>query len=125
MIINWKKSLVVAGLLAAAAVPFAALADGFNFRVKVGDDNEKHYHFRDRKVQHDPQMLMAAQSMAEAKNHLWNANNDYNGHRTRAIQHINMALDEMRVAEESGWSDRRDRNNRDNRNDGNDHDNRR
>jgi hypothetical protein len=104
---NLKIALVAAGLAGLAAVPFIAKADGINFKVKIGDDNEAHYHFRDRRVQHDPEMLRAAQSLAEAKNHLWYAKNDFGGHRSSAVQHINMALDEINAAENSRRDDRR------------------
>jgi hypothetical protein len=106
MNINWKKTLVAASLVGLTAVPFIVYADGFSFNVKVGDDNEKHYRFRDRTVKHDPEMLRAAQSLAEAKNHLWYAKGD-RGRRSSAIQHINMALDEISAAENSRWNNRR------------------
>jgi len=115
MKIQWKKALVAAGLAGFTAVPFTALADGFNFNVKVGDDNEAHYHFRDRKAHHNPQMLMAAKSLAEAKNHIWYAGRDNSGHRARAIQNIIMALDEIRAVEEMDHPGRDGRDNRDNR----------
>ena len=102
---NFKKTLMTLGLAGLTAAPFAALADGFNFNVKVGDDNEAHYHFRDHRFHHDPQMLMAAKSLVEAKSHLWYAKSDFNGHRTRAIQNINMALDEINAAEHEGRHD--------------------
>ena len=99
MKINWKKFLVAMSLFGIAAVPFVALADGFNFNVKIGDDNEAHYRFRDRTVRHDPEMLRAAQSLAEAKNHVWYAKTEYGGRRARAIQYINLALDQINAAE--------------------------
>ncbi len=107
MRINLKKTLLVTGLVGLVAAPFVAKADGVRFDVKIGDDNEAHYHFRDRAVRHDPEMLRAAQSLAEAKNHIWYMKNDFSNHRARAIQHINMALDEISAAERSHWHDRR------------------
>ncbi len=115
MKINWKKALLAAGLAGIAAAPFVAIADGFNFKVKVGDDNEAHYRFRDRQVRHDPEMLRAARSLAEAKNHIWYAKNEYGGHRSRAIQDINMALDEINAAEANRGDNRE--NDRENRRD--------
>ena len=109
MKINWKKALVAVGLAGIAAVPFISIADGINFKIKVGDDNEAHYRFRDRQVRHDPEMLRAARSLAEAKNHLWYAKNEYGGHRAGAIQEINMALDEISAAEANRGNDRENR----------------
>jgi hypothetical protein len=99
---NFRKYLIAAGLVVLAAVPLAVKADGLNFNVKVGDDNEAHYHFRDHGPRHNPELLKAAKSLAEAKNHLWYAQSDFGGHRTSAIQHINMALDEISAAE-NAW----------------------
>jgi hypothetical protein len=106
---NWKKTLVAAGLAGLAVTPFIAKADGFNFNVKIGDDNEAHYRFRDRGIPHDPEMLRAARALAEAKNHLWYAKNDFGGHRANAVRNINMALDEIRAAEAHRGYDREDR----------------
>jgi hypothetical protein len=102
MKINWKNTLVAASLTAVAAVPFIAKADGFNFNVAVGDDNEAHYHFRDQAVRHNPEMWKAAQSLAHAKTHLWNSRGDFGGHRANAVQDINLALDEISLAE-NNW----------------------
>ena len=102
MKINWKKTLLAAGLAGLAAVPFIANADGFNFNVSVGNDNEAHYRFRDAKVRHNPRMLRAAQLLADAKSQLWYNERDFGGHRSSAIQNINMALDHIRAAENTG-----------------------
>ncbi len=111
MRIDLKKTLVAGSLALIVAAPFVVMADGFNFKVKVGDDNEAHYRFHDRQVRHDPEMLRAAKLLAEAKSHLWYAKNEFGGHRSKAIQHINMALDEINAAEasrENGQENRRD-----------------
>jgi hypothetical protein len=122
MKMDWKKTLLGVGLAALAAVPFVAFADGFNFNVKIGDDNERHYRFREGKVQHNPEMLKAAQLLAEAKNHLWYAKDDWGRHRDNAVQHINMALDEISATENNWRNDNRRHDNR--RNDNRRHDNR-
>ena len=96
---NLKVILLGAGLALAAAVPQPAKADGFNFNAKIEDDNEAHYHFRDHQVRHYPEMWKAAQSLANAKNHLWYAKHDFGGHRSAAIININRALDEISAAE--------------------------
>jgi hypothetical protein len=98
--INYRKTLLAAGLAGLVSVPFIAKADGFNFNIAVGDDNEAHYHFRDQVMRHHPEMLKAAQSLAHAKEHLWNAQGDFGGHREKAVQAINVALDEIGAAED-------------------------
>jgi hypothetical protein len=106
MKINWKNTLAAAGVIGLAAVPFIAKADGFNFNVAVGDDNEAHYHFQDQTIRHNPEMWKAAQSLAHAKIHLWNSRGDFGGHRANAVQDINLALDEISLAE-NNWRDGR------------------
>jgi len=96
---NLKVILLGAGLVLAAAIPMPAKADGFNFNSKIEDDNEAHYHFRDLQVRHDPEMLKAARSLADAKKRLWFAKHDFGGHRSAAIININRALDELSAAE--------------------------
>lgn len=111
-----KKMGLAAGLVGLAMVPIIAIADGGNFSLKVGDDNEAHYRFHGRGARHNPEMWKAARSLADAKNHLWYAKSDFGGHRVNAIQDINMALDEIQSAEENNGRDR----GRDDRNDRND-----
>lgn len=94
-----KKFVLAAGMGILAVVPIVAIADGVNFNLKVGDDNEAHYHFRDHRVRHNPEMLKAARALAEAKSHLWYAKGDFGGHRVNAINQINLALDEINAAE--------------------------
>jgi hypothetical protein len=99
MNINYKRAVVGAGLIALAAVPFLAKADGVSFGVDIGADNESHYRFHDNSWHH-PEMLKAANALANAKKHLWYAHGNFGGHRENAMQDINMALDEIRAAED-------------------------
>ena len=97
--INWKKTLVVAGLVGLTAVPFVAKADGVSFGLDFGSDNEAHYRFHNNGWHH-PEMLKAANALANAKKHLWYSKGNFGGHRESAMQHINMALDEISAAED-------------------------
>ena len=97
MKLNLKKTLAAAGLAGLMAVPFAAQADGVSFGINFGADNDAHYHFQEG--WHHPEMLKAANALIAAKKHLWYAKGDFGGHRENAMQDINMALDEIRAAE--------------------------
>jgi len=95
------KAGLVAGLLGGLLAPTYAHADGISLNVNLGADDEAHFHFADRHVHHNPEILKAAQQLQNAKHSLWKARNDYNGHKNAAINAINVALDELRMAEES------------------------
>jgi hypothetical protein len=99
-----RKKLLQAGLLATMfSVPFfpaLSHADGVVLNVDLGADDEAHYHFADRHFHHHPEIFKAAQKLQEAKHHLWQARNDFHGHKTAAIIAINNALDELRLAED-------------------------
>jgi hypothetical protein len=97
MIINLKKTVLVAGLIALAAVPFIAKA-GVSFGVDFGSDNEAHYRFHNNGWHH-PEMMKAANALVNAKKHLWYSKGNFGGHRESAMQDINMALDEISAAE--------------------------
>jgi hypothetical protein len=98
MIINLKKTLVIAGLVALAAVPFIAKA-GVVFGVDFGSDNEAHYRFHNNGWHH-PEMMKAANALVIAKKRLWYSRGNFGGHRESAMQDINMALDEISAAEQ-------------------------
>ncbi|HET9870753.1 MAG TPA: hypothetical protein VFR02_09705, partial [bacterium] len=85
---HWKMAVWLAGFALVTAAPFLVKADGSNFGVKIGDDNEAHYRFRDRRVRHDPQMLQAARLLAAAKERLWYLRDGFNGHRSAAVASI-------------------------------------
>ena len=102
MNIHLKRSLVGAGLIALAAVPFIAKAD-VGFGLDFGADNESHYHFHNNGWHH-PEMNKAAMSLSNAKRHLWYAKGAFGGHRENAMRDINMALDEISSAEDYAHS---------------------
>jgi hypothetical protein len=93
-----KKFAMAAGLLGLLSAPAMIHSDGFNFNVRVGDDDEAHFHFNGG--HHHPMIIRAAQQLRNAKHTLWEAKNDFNGHKAAAVQAINAALDELRMAEE-------------------------
>jgi hypothetical protein len=98
-----KKLLTLslaAALLGGVAAPALLRADGVSLNVDLGADDEAHFHFADRHRHHHPEILKAAMKLQEAKHHLWAAKNDFGGHKVAAIQAINVALDELRMAEE-------------------------
>jgi hypothetical protein len=99
-----RKTCLSLGLAAVAfapalLVPARAHADGINFSLNVGDDDEAHFHFRDHRHV-NPMIWKAAQQLREAKHSLWQARNDFNGHKEAAVRAINAALDELSAASE-------------------------
>jgi len=91
---------MAAGVATLLMGPALVHADGFNFNVKIGDDDEAHFHFNDHR-HISPEIYKAANKLREAKHDLWMARNDYAGHKGAAIQAINAALDELRMAADS------------------------
>ena len=95
-------SLGLAAIMFAPAMvviaPSVAHADGFNFNVRVGDDDEAHFHFNDPGV--DREIWKAADQLRHAKHDLWKTRRDFGGHKGEAIRRINAALDELRAANE-------------------------
>lgn len=53
-------------------------------------------------VEHNVEMLKAAQLLADARTHLLYAKSDLGGRREGAIEHINSAVDELRAIDENG-----------------------
>jgi hypothetical protein len=103
-----KKALLQLGIGAGLAVlaaspimlaPAKAHADGFSANINIGDDDEAHFHFSDR-GRVDPKIFAAADNLRQAKRKLWDARHDFGGHRDAAINAINHALDELRMAAE-------------------------
>ncbi len=97
-----KKLLAGAGLLVLMAAPMAVHADGIDFTVNVGADDEAHYHFSQAPAQHHSEIYWAAKKIQEAKHKIWDARKKHNfgGHAESAIQALNGALDELRLAED-------------------------
>jgi len=46
----------------------------------------------------DPEIHAAMKALQEAKHHLEGAQHDFGGHRVKALEHVNQALDELREA---------------------------
>jgi hypothetical protein len=92
-----KKFAMAAGLMGMLVTPAMIHSDGFNFNVRVGDDDEAHFHFGGH---HNPLIMKAARQLQNAKHTLWEARDDFHGHKAAAVQAINAALDELRMAEE-------------------------
>jgi hypothetical protein len=103
---EFKKLLAGASLLALMATPLAVHADGVNFSVNVGDDDEAHYHFSQPAPQHHSEIYWAAKKIQEAKHKIWNArkHKNFGGHAENSIQMLNGALDELRLAEDYAHS---------------------
>ncbi len=100
MKINWRRTLLAAGLAIAVATPFIAKGAGIDLTININDDNETHFHFKDQTIKHHSEMWKAAKALANAKKCLWKAKGDFGGHRETAIQNINAALDEIRLADD-------------------------
>lgn len=99
MELNWRKTLLVAGLATAVAIPFVAKADGINLNVNLGGDDQAHFDFQSGMGRHDPRIWKAAQQLQNAKHTLWKARDDFHGHKADAIGAINAALDQLRICE--------------------------
>lgn len=95
---NFRKALLVAGMAAAVAVPFAAHA-GVDLSVNIGGDDQAHFDFNGGARHHDPMIWKAAQQLRNAKHTLWKARNDFHGHKADAIGAINGALDQLAACE--------------------------
>jgi hypothetical protein len=106
MKINWRKTLLVAGLATAVAFPFIANADSLsiNFGGNIGADDQVHYNFND--THHHPELWKAAKDLQGAKHRLWEARKHHNfgGHAESSIKAINAALDEIKRAEDFAWN---------------------
>ena len=100
MTIDLKKTVLAMGLAALVSVPFIAKADGVNLSLNLNDDNEAHFHFKDHSIKHHPEMWAGAKELIKGKEHLWKAQGDFGGHRETALQDINSALDEIRLADD-------------------------
>jgi len=95
---NFRKTLLVAGLATAFAVPFVAKA-AIDLTINVGADDQAHFDFNGGQAHHDALIWRAAQKLQAAKHDLWKARNDYHGHKADAIGAINGALDQLSICE--------------------------
>ncbi len=94
-----KVGVLGLALIGLMAVPAAVKADGFNLNVNVGGDDQAHFDFRAGMRRHTPMIWKAAKQLQNAKHTLWNAADDFHGHKADAIQAINAALDQLKVCE--------------------------
>jgi hypothetical protein len=93
---NLKKMVLGAALLGVVAMPAMA---GIDLTVNIGGDDQAHFDFNGGARHHDPMIWKAAQQLQNAKHSLWNARNDFHGHKADAIGAINAALDQLRICE--------------------------
>lgn len=99
---NLKKIAVAICMAGMLMLPVLAKADQINFSINAGNDDEAHFHFADQTIQHHPEIWKAAKVLQNAKHKLWEArkHTNFGGHAESSIQAINLALDELRQAEE-------------------------
>lgn len=95
---NLRKTLLLSGMAVALAVPFVAKA-GMDLTVNLGGDDQAHFDFNGGQRHHDPMIWKAAKQLQNAKHSLWQAANDFHGHKADAIGAINAALDQLSVCE--------------------------
>jgi hypothetical protein len=88
------------GLLGLLMMPMAVRADGFSLNANIGGDDQAHYDFIGGMGRHHPKIWRAAQQLRNAKHTLWQARDDFHGHKAEAIQAINAALDQLKVCEQ-------------------------
>jgi len=88
--------MAVLGLL---LMPMAVKADAVNLSVNIGGDDQAHFDFKAGMKHHHPMIWKAAQQLRNAKHTLWQAADDFNGHKADAIGAINAALDQLKVCE--------------------------
>jgi hypothetical protein len=108
MKLNLKKLSMAAGLAGMMMVPVFAHADSVNLNINLGADDEAHFHFADQSRPHHPEIWKAAQALQNAKHRIWEArkHTNFGGHAENSIQAINLALDELRMAEDYARSHR-------------------
>ncbi len=84
-------------LLGLLAMPVVVKADGVDLSVNVGSDDNAHFDFKAGARHYHPMIWKAAQQLRNAKHTLWEAKNDFNGHKMDAIGAINAALDQLKI----------------------------
>jgi hypothetical protein len=86
-------------LLGLLVMPLAVKADGVDLTVNVGVDDNAHFDFKGGPRHHHPMIWKAAMQLRNAKHTLWEAADDFNGHKKDAIGAINAALEQLKVCE--------------------------
>ncbi len=94
-----RKVALGAGMLGLMAMPMVVKA-GIDLTVNIGADDQAHFDFNGGMGHHDPKIWRAAQQLQNAKHTLWQARNDFHGHKADAIGAINAALDQLRICEQ-------------------------
>src|ERR1039458_10166876 len=88
--------MAVLGIL---AVPVMGKADAVDLKVNIGGDDQAHFDFKGGRKHHHPMIWKAAQQLQNAKHTLWQAADDFNGHKAEAIGAINAALEQLKACE--------------------------
>lgn len=96
---NLCKLVLGMGVLGLMAMPMAVKADSLNLNVNIGQDDQAHFDFKAGVRHHHPMIWKAAQQLRNAKHTLWQAADDFHGHKADAIQAINAALDQLKNCE--------------------------
>lgn len=73
---------------------------GVDLSVNIGGDDQAHFDFTGGPGHHHPMIWKAAQQLRNAKHTLWEAKNDFGGHKADAIGAINAALDQLKICEQ-------------------------
>jgi hypothetical protein len=94
-----RKVVLGAGMIGVLAMPMVAKA-GVDLTVNIGGDDQAHFDFNGGARHHHPMIWKAAQQLRNAKHTLWQAADDFNGHKADAIGAINAALDQLKVCEQ-------------------------
>jgi cytochrome c556 len=94
-----RRAALAAGMFGLMALPMVVKADGVNMNVDLGGDDQAHYDFNAGMSHHHPKIWKAAQQLRNAKHTLWQARDDFHGHKADAIGAINAALDQLRICE--------------------------
>lgn len=102
---HWLKFVMGMYFLSLIGLTTVVKADSINFTLKVEDDDEAHFHFRDKdrgvRERHNPMIWRAAADLRQAKRKLWVAGGpDFGGQRVRAIRKINEALAALWAADQ-------------------------
>jgi hypothetical protein len=82
-------AVLTAGALA-CAMSMPAVAQDKDDKMKMGEKHEN--------MEKHPEIQAAIRHLQQAKNNLEHANHDFGGHRVKAIEHVNQALEELNQA---------------------------
>lgn len=94
-----RKLFLGVGMLGLLAAPMVVKADSVNLSVNIGADDQAHFDFKAGPKHHHPMIWKAAMQLRNAKHTLWQAADDFHGHKADAIGAINAALDQLKTCE--------------------------